>query len=214
MEARGFWWALSKQDEDTEMLQRLSPAVARLKLPDEEKRQPPRWTENMQHSTNTSTHLLSCCTPPTMRTLHLAQIYGIIQKQLVGVWAASGCTARFAFLFFLNADVSIEKKNIPWNAAVGKVGFNLHGDCFAGTTKAISMCVMCIKWTQACGNVVARFAKSACHYYMMWAARLRRNQTYLTSALGTQKKKVSFGSPKNNLTWIFLCSPLKKFPFL
>lgn len=36
-----------------EMLQFLPPAVTRLKLPDRERRHPPRWTEDMRHSAGT-----------------------------------------------------------------------------------------------------------------------------------------------------------------
>lgn len=36
-----------------EMLQLLPPAVTRLKLPDRERRHPPRWTEDMRHSADT-----------------------------------------------------------------------------------------------------------------------------------------------------------------
>lgn len=45
-----------------------------------------------------------------MRKLHLAQIYGVIQKQLVCLRAVSSCTGAFSLLAYLTyADVSIEK---------------------------------------------------------------------------------------------------------
>lgn len=181
------------------MLQRLPPAVTRLKLSDKEKRDnQPRWTDNMQHSANTSTFSYLAAhphnediTPRTDLRSHTKAISLSPSRQQL-----HGRVFAFSLPDLRGREY---RKNIRRNAAVGKVGFNLHTECFSGTTEAISMCVMCVNWTRACCNVVARFTKSACHHYMMRAARLRRSQTYLTSALG-KKKESKLRVPKNNLT--------------
>lgn len=72
-----------------------------------EERGPLRWTGD------TPTLLPCCCTPPrTARTLHIAQIYGLVQKQLVRLPEPSAAArARFAFFAYLSyAGVSIDRK--------------------------------------------------------------------------------------------------------
>lgn len=128
------WRALSKQkkkrkekkSEDTEMLRRFPPSVTRLKLSDKEKRGSRyggRITCSIQPTLIPSPALLH---NPTMRTLHIAQIYGVIQKQLVCLRAVSSGTGAFCFFSLPELSGREYRQNIHWNAAFAKVKWDVH----------------------------------------------------------------------------------------
>lgn len=155
------------------MLQRVPPC-SRLKLSDKEKatsRHGGRRTCSIRRTLIPSPILLHT---PTMRTLHIAQILRESYKtsnQFVSEpsAAAAAVRARFRF-FFLFALPELRGREYRENIrlkmrAFGKVKRkNAHRSLLRHYTKAISMCVMCVKLgTSVLQTFVAGFTKSACH---------------------------------------------------
>lgn len=128
------WRALSKQKKKERKKNRrirrccgaFPPSVTRLKLSDKEKRDSRyggRITCSIQPTLIPSPALLHT---PTMRTLHIAQIYGVIQKQLVCLRAVSSGTGAFCFFSLPELSGREYRQNIHWNAAFAKVKWDVH----------------------------------------------------------------------------------------